>query len=252
MKKVLFFLLVSFSVFSVKLTLSPPNIELEGYPGAVKTFSFNITNLSKAPADCKLYAQDIDLTPEGEIVYLPSGSASFSNAGWIKFPEDKFTLKGNERKEIQGQAIIPCDAEGCYPGIIFCEVLPPGLELDKDKAGVAIHLRLTVYLEIRVGKRLYERVSMSNIEFLSREKEFLVLVDNKGNNSCLTQSGSLTIKGKGGVIKKLPLLSNRYILFRNSSRIFRAKMNDILPNGEYKLEALYHIKRSIKQQDRKE
>ncbi|MEW6680936.1 MAG: hypothetical protein AB1297_07990, partial [bacterium] len=122
------------------------------------------------------------------------------------------------------------------PGVIFCEVLPPGLELDKERAGVAIHLRLTLYVEIRVGKRLYKRVSLSNIEFFPQEREFLLFVENKGNDSCLTSSGSLTIKARrGGISKKLSLLSNRYTLFRNSSRIFRAKLDSLLPDGEYRL-----------------
>ncbi|MEW6680937.1 MAG: hypothetical protein AB1297_07995 [bacterium] len=114
MKKVLVFLLCSFSLFAVKLSLVPSNIEIEAYPGGIKSFSFSISNLTNAAVDCKLYAQDLTLTPEGEILYLPCGSGSFSNAGWIKFKEDKFSLKGKERKEITASAIIPREAEGCY------------------------------------------------------------------------------------------------------------------------------------------
>ncbi|HAW50609.1 TPA: hypothetical protein DCX16_06645 [bacterium] len=248
MKKVLIFLCLSFPVFSsVKLRLSHSDIELKVYPGAIKSFSFSVTNLLNAPCSCRLYTSDIDLTPEGEILYLPVGSASFSCARWIKFSQDKLTLKGKETKEIHAQAIIPRDADGCYTGIIFCETLPPKLELDKDQAGVAVRLRLAIYLDMKVGKKLYERVSMSNIEFLKKEREFLVVVENKGNNSCLTKPGSLTIKAKGGgVVKKLPLLSNRYTLFRNSSRIFRARMDDILLQGEYKLEAFIPYKEKHK------
>lgn len=239
-KKIFFILSLSLNSFAVKIALSPQNISLEASPGATKGFDFTVSNYAKKGiANCKVFAQDLEITPDGEIVFLPVGSLTYSCAKWIKFQETSFAVKPGEAKKISGYVTIPRDKNinGSYDGIIICEFPPPEMALKEDMAGVGINLRLSLRIEVKVG-RSREKLEIGKIEFLPEKKRFAVRIDNKGEASVLTQESNFLIKTKGSIIETLPLVSNRYTLLRNSSRIFNANFKKILPKGMYNIEAI--------------
>lgn len=238
-KKSFFILfLIYVNGFGIKIALSPQQINLEAYPGATKGFSFTLSNYgTRGAGNCRVFAQDLDITPEGEILFLPTGSLTYSCAPWIKFPLPFFSIAPGETKEVSGYVTVPRNTNGSYDGMILCEFLPPNLALKEKMAGVAINLRLSLRIEVKVG-RPKEKLEIGSIEFLKEKMRFIVRLDNKGETSVLTQEGSLLIKTKGSIVETLPLVSRRYTLLRSSSRIFTGDLKRILPSGKYTVEAI--------------
>lgn len=242
MLKRLFFaliLLISAKGFGIKISLSPQEIMLTAFPGTTRGFSFTLNNYGKKEAYCKIYTKDLDITPDGEILFLPTGSLTYSCAKWIEFKETSFTIKPEEAKKVSGYVSVPRDKNinGSYDAIILCEFPPPAPSLKEDVAGVGINLKLSLHIEVEVG-RPKEKLEIGKIEFLPEGKRFTVRVDNRGESSCLTEKGSLLIKRMGAIVETIPLTSNRYTLLRNSSRMFYGGFNKILPKGMYRVEAI--------------
>ncbi|MDI6752033.1 MAG: hypothetical protein QME07_04155 [bacterium] len=236
LRLLLFLLFLSTNSLAVKLLIDPTKIEIEGYPGTTKGFSFTITNGGEISADMKLYPQDIDITPEGEILYLAAGSATYSCSPWIRLSQERFVLKPKERKTVSGELVVPRDANGSYHALIFCEAVPPKPKLEEGEAGVAIHLRTPVYMEARIGRGIWERLKIHNIDFLNDKKQFRVVVENKGNDTVVTKEGMIEIKGRQyGFLKRLPLVSERYTLFPESLRIFKSELKEPLNKGSYEV-----------------
>jgi len=233
------FLFLIESVYGAKIAIVPTKIELKSYPGAVEDFAFTIQNRDKdKPLFCKVYTQDFAITEKGRLDFFEVGSASWSCAGWIKTDNKDvfFTIEPKGLEVIRGYLSIPKDAIGSYGGMVICEILPHPYQLKESQGGAFIHLKIPIPVYIDIGERIIEKIVIGTIT--SEKGLFTLSVENRGERNVVLQEGNLTIKTKaGGIIKEIPLKAERYTLLRDSSRIFKANLKDILPGGKYKMVA---------------
>ncbi len=127
MQKFMFLLLlVLFQLFTAftchAVTVENPRDDIYVSPGGTAQTKFNVVNRSNRPQSMKVILSDYKFKADGTNEFPPAGSSERSNAGWLKFAPESFTIMPGTTVEINVQITAPNKPlEGTYWRMLMVE-----------------------------------------------------------------------------------------------------------------------------------
>lgn len=116
------FLLVLIPQICSAVTVTNPRKDLYVSPGSSSQTSIKVINESKTEERMKVYQSDYLHQADGSNNFADPGTLERSNAKWIKFSPDYFTIKPGQVIEINIQVTVPKEKlEGSYWSMLMVE-----------------------------------------------------------------------------------------------------------------------------------
>jgi len=183
------------------------------------------------------YPVDFRLRKDGTIEFLQPGTIKRSAALWIKTDPAEFTMRPNQKKDINVEITVPRNVSGGYYAAILVHLMP---EVPPEMRISTVHSwRMASLLELIVAgwKKPRARIGIPElkVELASEERglSFVTTIENKGNVH-VRGEGILTITTREGRrLVELPLKAGRGTVFPESMRDFKAVLDKELRPGEY-------------------
>lgn len=152
----------------------------EGYRGAIK-----IQNTGTEPQSVKVYQRDYWYAFSGESRHDDAGTLARSNAAWIKYSPNLFTLQPNETAVVDFEVSVPANdtLKGTYWSVIMVEGIQP--EETAASSGLKIHtaIRYAVQVVTNIGNTGKRDLQFLGMELTTNEDETQVLnvaIENTG------------------------------------------------------------------------
>lgn len=125
-------------------------------PGGTSTGSILVRNLTNAPQPVRLYQHDYSFQADGTNLYGEPGASPRSNADWITFAPQQFTLDSGETRAVRYEMHVPADPAltGTYWSVLMVEPAPPPPPpADPEKPGLTLRQvwRFAVQMITQIG-----------------------------------------------------------------------------------------------------
>jgi hypothetical protein len=144
-----------------------------------------IRNPESRDAAVLISKADFSYRSDGERIFAPPGSFPRSSSGWISLPADRFTIPGENTKNISYKIEVPDDPSlfGTYWCLLLIREIPgetPGKsDRDQKKTGVGVKQVLEYGLQIitHIGDTGESRVRFLHTEMLMENGKNILQMD---------------------------------------------------------------------------
>jgi hypothetical protein len=224
------------------LQVSPALVELNAARGKTYNITLSILNVTASDLTYSSSVSDFnsaDETGSPHIILDSKLPEIASVKTWIStVPE--FTLAGRKSKTITAQIVIPADAEpGGHYGVLRFSGSAPEIK----STGVGLSASAGVLILIRVDGAITEKADLASFYTAQNSKQssffenspitFVTRIHNVGNIH-VKPVGSIELRDMfGGIIKTLPVNSDKSNILPNSIRRFEAQYNNPWMIGLY-------------------
>lgn len=211
--------------FSHALTVSPPSLELGGFPGDNIRTNFRVFNETNETKTFYISTANFKAKEgkEGE-PFFEGEITEDTLAGWIEYSKSPIVLSSGETRQIEFKINIPSWASaGGHFGAIFLGDRPP----EVGSTGVGVASKIGVLLLLRVEGKIIEQGKL--LEFKLKDDknvynflpvDFAYRFENSGNVH-LKPSGFIEIRNIfGGLAASLAVNEKKSNVLPASSRTF--------------------------------
>jgi hypothetical protein len=158
--------------------------EYQAIPGESYTGQIGVKNTGKDEVEVKIYQTDYRFYANGENFYDEPGTIQRSNANWIKFSPQIFTMQGKSERIVYYTVTVPHNNQqdnsalsGTYWSLLMIESLPVSkIEQSKEKnqLGVSSIMRYAMQVITHIGTDTNKNLFFSSSKLL-KDKENLYL-----------------------------------------------------------------------------
>ncbi len=248
------FLAIFFSTVEgyAQMAISPTIVEEKVYPGGLKTFTLNISNMGNTPLECTLGTSS--MTVHGGGLPVEVDEASRSCRDWITVNPEAISLNPKEGRRIVCRVKTPRETVGGYYAMIWCHGKPvvgdetPGGE-SATKAGVRFSFRNMAVVLLTVPGSDIRAIVDAGVPVITQTKEgsgynFLLPVRNRGNMHARI-TGTADIRSEAGqAVENIQLTAGRGFLLPEHQRILTNKGAVNLSDGVYNADISLNIEGS--------
>ncbi len=249
-------LLILLSIPSVtthaQLTISPVIIELTGYPGGLRTFTFTIGNIGQESLDCSIRVSAMAVAGGGLPYEVEDAPRSCKD--WITVTPETFRLSSKDGRKIVCNIRVPRDTGGGYYAIISCLGTPPRTTDDAANqngvgAGIQFSHRGLVPVLLTIPAPQMQAVIDAAEPVISRVQQasgydFKLPVRNRGNVHA-RMTGTMEIRSEAEqLVDKFELVAGRGFILPGHERLFENKGSVNLPDGVYIIRARLEVQGS--------
>ena len=214
--------------------------ELEVEPGSTHAGSIVVRNNGSGAEEVKLYQTDYRSTSGGEHFYEDPGTLPRSNADWISFSPNRFSIPAGESYTISYSIRVPLDQsmEGTYWSVLMIEGIPDtsveSSEFDPEQVGIGINtvLRYAFKIVTHVGASGTVDPKITGVAMRQDEgqRTLVVALENIGTRLLRIQVWAELYDGSGEFIGRY---DGEYLaLYPGSSLPFQINLTAV-PAGSY-------------------
>jgi hypothetical protein len=219
--------------------------EKGAHPGESYKGQFLVKSTDSTDVEVKVYQADYRFNANGDNLYGEPGTLERSNAHWIKFAPQIFTLYGNTERTIFFTVSVPQKLEtnnsitsfsGSYWSLIMVESKPvekAKLNRDHSKLGITTIMRYGIQIVTNIGITENKNLLFNN-SLLLKEKNILFLqfdIENDGDQALNPNVWLELYKSDGEKVGNFSVGPKR--TFPKTSIRHRIKLDQV-PNGDYK------------------
>ena len=226
------------SAASAQLSMSPIIIEMEAYPGSLKTFSVSLGNNGKVGLDSKMTAHPMSVEGAGMPVIVKESPRSCSD--WVTFETEQFRLGPGSGKKVICRLRTPKGVKGSYFALIACHGVPEDSSetSPETKASVRFSFKTMAVLIVTVpgsGVRSIVEPGVPMIETGRDKGGFALKVPVRNRGTLHTKiHGNAEIRSEAGqLIEQYELQAGRGFLLPDHERLFTQRSEITLPDGAY-------------------
>ena len=130
-----FFALAAEAAVAINVSISPPRWEIEVEPGGAVEGSFEVTGAADRDLRVKIYFQDWQFNPRGEVEFL-TGAGPRSVVSWLQIEPVEMLIPAGEKRVFRIFGTVPPEtAGGDYWSGFFVETIP---EAPRTGSGVVV------------------------------------------------------------------------------------------------------------------
>jgi hypothetical protein len=130
-----FFALAAEAAVAINVSISPPRWEIEVEPGGAVEGSFEVTGAADRDLRVKIYFQDWQFNPRGEVEFL-TGAGPRSVVSWLQIEPVEMLIPAGEKRVFRIFGTVPPQtAGGDYWSGFFVETIP---EAPRTGSGVVV------------------------------------------------------------------------------------------------------------------
>jgi P pilus assembly chaperone PapD len=205
----------------MSMVVSPIRVEHQVSAGASETNVIEVRNEGIKATRVKVYGEDWEMDPKGEVTYTRAGKGPYSCALWLQINPTDFRVEPGQTRQVRYTLTVPNGTrDGGYRAVIVFEGMPLA-EAGPPQKRVAVHGR--------IGVVLYETAGQPQIK--AQFKDFQVVPEKKGTTF------KLTLVNQGNVHFRV---KKSWITLKNSQGAEAAKVEvpdiPVLPGATRELE----------------
>ncbi|MEW6609126.1 MAG: hypothetical protein AB1414_17070 [bacterium] len=225
----------------LKLTLTPPIIELSTVQGAVKTFPLLVTNNGESDLQIKLYATDLVIERGGKVLFLKPGISKYSCTQWLTLLPKEKVLRGNETIQVMCKLSVPKGELGGRYSAIMVEIVP-----EKIEKSTPIYYRLASLLLVTIkGYGLTTNAVIEDIQLNPSKNysgyEIIASLKNTGNIH-IVANGEAVLKNEQGYRLRgepITLTAGKGTVLPEAIRDFKGDFRSNIRDGIYIIETKF-------------
>ncbi|MFC1636891.1 hypothetical protein ACFL5Z_18865, partial [Planctomycetota bacterium] len=224
-----------------QFTISPIIIELTGYAGGLRTFTFSIGNTGQEPLDCTIGTSAMAIVGGG----LPAevDDAPRSCKDWITVTPETFRLAPKQGIRLVCRVRVPKNTGGGYYALISCHGIPRGGTEERTAdsgvgAGIRFSHRALVPVLLTIPAPQMQAVIDAAQPLISEAQRgsgytFELPVRNRGNVHA-RMSGTVEIRSEAEqLVDRFDLEAGRGFILPGHERLFKNRGTVNLPDGVY-------------------
>jgi len=224
-----------------QFTISPIIIELTGYAGGLRTFTFSIGNTGQKPLDCTVGTSSMAIAGGGLPVEVDDAPRSCKD--WITVTPERFRLPPKQGIRLVCRMRVPRNTGGGYYALISCHGVPTGgtEERTADRgvgAGIRFSHRALVPILLTIPAPQMQAVIDAAQPIISEAKQgsgymFELPVRNRGNVHA-RMSGTVEVRSEAEqLVDRFELEAGRGFILPGHERLFKNRGTVNLPDGVY-------------------
>ncbi len=164
------------------VTVENPRQDLYISPGSTAVTKFNVINRSNKEETMKVYQTDYEHKADGSNSFPHPGSHERSNAKWLKFSPEQFTIKPGAMIEINVQVNVPNEPlSGTYWSLLMVEYVNSSSTTAKTgselESGINVKRRQGVHVRTHVTGTGEKAAKFTNKQLRKENGENLFEVD---------------------------------------------------------------------------
>jgi len=229
------------SAVLAQFTVSPIIIELTGYPGGLRTFTFSVGNTGEEPLDCTIGVSAMAVMGGGMPVEVEDAPRSCKD--WITVTPETFRLAPKDGIRLVCHVRVPRNTGGGYYAIISCHGVPMRGSDERAAAsgvGGAIQFshRSLVPVLLTIPAPQMQAVIDAAQPLISEIKqgkgyEFDLPVRNRGNVHA-RMTGTVEVRSEAEqLVDRFELEAGRGFILPDHERLFKNRGTVNLPDGVY-------------------
>jgi len=227
----------------MSLVVSPIRVEHQGAAGASETNVIEVRNEGSKATRVKVYTEDWEMDPKGEVTYARAGKGPYSCAPWIQLNPTDIRLEPGQTRQIRYTLTVPNVArDGGYRAVIVFEGMPLA-EAGPAQKRVAVHGRIGVVLYETVG-RPEIKAQFKDFQVVPEKKglAFKLTLVNQGNVHFRVKKSWITLKNsQGAEVAKVEIPDIPVLPGATRELVFSKDLS--LPKGAYLAEAVLDVGR---------
>lgn len=238
------YLLFPIKLLAIDFSFNPGIIEVQTFPGGVKSFTLSIQNHEKGEKGrFKIYVTDLVIGKDGTISYPEPGTSRWSCAKWISLSSSDISVEPGKVKNVTCQIRVPQGEVGGKYAVIMCEKKGNEMEeIEDNEARITSNWRIgcAVLLSVR-GHNVKKNAEIFNIKVVPVSDGWLssVFLENKGNIH-ISANGEVVIKDeKDRIICKDKLVTRKgETILPEGVCKYVSHLRRTLPMGTYTIKAI--------------
>ena len=193
----------------IRMSISPPVLEISLKPGTSYDFTIFLTNLGGTPLSIVSKVLPFTLDEFGTLILLEKPD-EWSCTDWIKLERDRFEIPENSTIPVKGKVTVPWGMTGGRHAAVVFEV---SSREAKEGMGVRIKSGTLIFVSIPFTEKKSASIeSFSSKRDLSGNVVFSILVKNTGNTYMKIEGDILIKDSLGRIVRSIPIKDDYLIL----------------------------------------
>ncbi len=248
-------LLVSLHFFNISEALEvaqvePAKVRLSILPGASRTGTVKIYNLSGDPKNIKAYLEDwVYLPPcDGTKDFKPSGTTALSAARWITFFPSEFIVPAYGKQIVNYTVSVPQDKRGGHYAVLFFENYMGDPKKAKEGVNINLAVRIATLFYIESADTVKRQIKIDKLKIIKEEEKRLKIsawLQNIGNVDVSLKGNFFIIDSKGMVYARGDF--NDLYTFPGDAAELLSYWKDAIPKGKYDLVITLDISKPLEE-----
>lgn len=219
------------------IEITPSRYELLVEPRGQSVQSMKISNLGSEEMSFTAVTHDWDMSPDGSLLLLDSGSTSQSASNWIRFNPKKFTIGGSQSQFIRFSVSVPPNVQpGEYRTAL---VLTPETRLEMKK-GLYVQPTFAILVYVNVPE-IRRNGEMQEVKITVDESSTYFLegqIRSKGNAHLRLTGEYFLINEEGREIQNQQI--GKILILPGRTDSFKISLGKNLTPGKYKVKLIWH------------